>query len=606
MKKPILGSLLMILMIGSLCAADQAQERIDVHGDPGYAGGNIASPQGNDPVKEAIIKEITAYLEQFKGACFADDSFSIGDPEVFKAKISEKLDEIIVGEQGASEIAKNAPKSLAYHNAAQKGIVWKTDYVQLVFAFDPQTIAQGEAGYTNRQTMMHELTHHIEWLKGRKHLSKIVDPKTNKKIDNPISERNTNYQDRVVNQLWNLIILGDPTKVNPSRKSKTSRESGPSIMGESIRDWQAFETEMALLKKGSSAGKHLPDKDLQALTGFNVELENIQKRYLDGKCGGYLQDMAKLSLMLPKVNPRLEIDEKAGTKPGDPVRVKAVLVNEDMNELPVPEELKPKFIWTKPDAKVSNDNPVDLTPVPERELEVPVKLVITFNEKEYVIAQTTYTLKAGDPISLSIAPPTLAGETNNPYPFTAKADSPPAGARYDWYLDGSRTQSSTSTRYEASFKSEGSHKVSVKLIDSAGEEIQEAKADVTISGGSKSALHIDLSVLENLRPSQTFTLTATVENIPASVSKLKFSWFSPGNACLPSDPPAQRENAWYFQVVTAVNGKATCSITLKENYFQPPGQAYSSPQQRLQIIVQDEPYKKTVFLTADKDYRVKQ
>ena len=377
-------------------------------------------------------------------------------------------------------------------------------------------------------------------------------------------------------------------------------------MGESIRDWQEFETELGKLLKGSSAGNHPPDKDLKDLTGFSVELENIQKRYLDGKCGDYLQDMARLSLKLPKINPTLQIEETPGTKPGDSMRVKAILENVDRQELIVPEELKPKFIWTKPEGKDGYDNPIDLAPSPEGDLEVPVKLVISFNEKEYVIAKTVHTLKAGDAISLSIDPAILNGEPNKPYPFTAKADSPPAGARYEWSVDGTRTQSNTSTRYEASFKSEGSHKVSVKLVDSAGKESPEAQAAVTISSGSKSLLQIDLSVLDNLGPNQTFTLTATVENIPASVSKLAFGWNCPGKRFLPSDPPVEKINAWYFQKVTPVNGKAICSITLKEDYFQPPGQAYSSPPQSLMLTVMDEPYKKIVFLSADKKYRVKQ
>jgi hypothetical protein len=590
MKKPILGFVQMSLLIGFLGATNQAQ----------------ASPQASDPVKGAIIKEITAYFDQFKGACFADETFSIGKPEIFAAKIGEKINEIIVGQQGAAEIAKMAPKSLGYHNAGEYGLFWKAAWVQLVFSFDPQTIKPGEAGYTNRQTMAHELTHHIEWLIGRKELSKIVDPKTKKKIDNPRSERNTNYQDQVVNRLWDLMILEDPKKINPSRKSKTSRESISPIMGESIRDWQEIETELGKLQKGSSAGNHPPDKDLKALTGFNVELENIQKRYLNGKCGDHLQDMAELSLKLPNINPRLDISENSGTKPGDKLRVKATLVNGDNQELKVPEELKPKFIWTKPDGKDSYDNPIDLAPSPEGDLEVPVKLVISFNEKEYVIARTTHTLKAGD-YSLSIDPVTLDGEPNKPYPFTAKADSPPSGARYEWSVDGTRTQSNTSTRYEASFKSEGSHKVSVKLVDSAGKESPEAQAAVTITSGSKSVLHVDLSVLDNLRPNQTFTLTATVENIPASVSKLVFGWNCTGNKFLPSDAPVEKINAWYLQRVTPVNGKATCSITLKEDYFQPPGQkVYSSPKQKLVLIVQDEPYKKIVNHLADKDYLVKQ
>jgi hypothetical protein len=90
--------------------------------------------------------------------------------------------------------------------------------------------------------------------------------------------------------------------------------------------------------------------------------------------------------------------------------------------------------------------------------------------------------------SLSIDPATLSGEPNKQYTFTAKADSPPAGARFDWYVDGSKAQGNTSNSYTASFKTEGSHKVSVNLVDSAGKEIQAAEAAVTIkaaaSGGS--------------------------------------------------------------------------------------------------------------------------
>jgi hypothetical protein len=590
MKKLILGFVQTSLLIGFLCAANQAK----------------ASPQASDPVKEAIIKEITAYFDQFKGACFADKTFSIGDPDKFKTKISEKLDEIIVGQKGAAEIAKMAPNALAYHNAGKVGWVFTKDWVQLVFPFDPQAIAPGEAGYANRQTMAHELTHHIEWTIGRKELSKIVDPKTKKKIDNPRSERNTNYQDLVVDQLWNLMILEDPKKTNPLRKSKTPKESSSPIMGESIRDWQAVETELDKLKKGSGAGKHPPDTDLKDLTGFSVEFKNFQKRYLDGKCGDHLQDMARLSLKLPKIDPTLQIEETPGTKPGDGVRVKAILGNVDGQELIVPEELKPKFIWTKPDGKDSYDNPIDLAPSPGGDLEVPVKLAISFNEKTYVIAKTVHTLKAGD-YSLIIDPATLNGEPNKPYPFTAKADSPPAGARYEWSVDGTRMPGSASNSFEASFKSEGKHKVSVKLVDSAGKESPEAQAAVTITSGSKSVLHIDMSVLDNLRPNQTFTLTATVENIPASVSKLIFGWNCTGNNFLPSDPPVEKINAWYYQKVTPVNGKATCSITLKEDYFQPPDQkAYSSPKQRLVLTVQDEPYNKIVNHWADKEYLVKQ
>ena len=225
MKNPILGFLPMAVLIGFLGATNQAQASPQAR-----RGAHARSLQSGDPVKEAIIKELYAYFDQFKGACFAAGTFSLGDPEIFKAKIGEKLNEIIVGQKGAAEIAKMAPKSLGYHNSGEYGLFWKAVWVQLVFSFDPQTIPPGEAGYTNRQTMAHELTHHIEWLEGRKELSKIVDPKTKKKIDNPRSERNTNYQDRVVNQLWDLMVLEDPKKSNPMRKSKTQKN-------QDLRSW---------------------------------------------------------------------------------------------------------------------------------------------------------------------------------------------------------------------------------------------------------------------------------------------------------------------------------------------------------------------------------
>jgi hypothetical protein len=122
--------------------------------------------------------------------------------------------------------------------------------------------------------------------------------------------------------------------------------------------------------------------------------------------------------------------------------------------------------------------------------------------------------------------------------------------------------------------------------------------DESGGGDGKPVLHIDLSVLDSLRTNQTFTLTATAENIPASVSKLKFGWYLHTNTCLSSDPPGQKTNFWYDQIVTPANGKTTCSITVK---------ASSSPQKaKLTLSVQDEPYKKIVFLSADKDYAIKQ
>ncbi len=121
---------------------------------------------------------------------------------------------------------------------------------------------------------------------------------------------------------------------------------------------------------------------------------------------------------------------------------------------------------------------------------------------------------------------------------------------------------------------------------------------VPVSGGTdKPVLRLDLSVLDNLRTNQTFTLTATAENIPSSVTKLKFTWYLHLSKCLSADPPGQQENLWYNQFIAPMNGKATCSITIK---------AENAPREtKFMFFVRDEPYTKAVFLSADKDYVIR-
>jgi hypothetical protein len=92
---------------------------------------------------------------------------------------------------------------------------------------------------------------------------------------------------------------------------------------------------------------------------------------------------------------------------------------------------------------------------------------------------------------LSIDPATLNGEPEKQYTFTAKADSPPAGAHYDWYVDGNRLQSDPATDLAVNFKAEGDYKVEVKLVDSTGKVMQEAQATAAIkvaASGSSGAL----------------------------------------------------------------------------------------------------------------------
>jgi hypothetical protein len=121
---------------------------------------------------------------------------------------------------------------------------------------------------------------------------------------------------------------------------------------------------------------------------------------------------------------------------------------------------------------------------------------------------------------------------------------------------------------------------------------------VPASGGTdKPILRMDLSPLDNLRTNQTFTLTAIAENIPSSITKLKFTWYLDLSNCVSADPPGQKVNLWYNQLITPVNGKATCSITIK---------AEDEPREtNFMFFVQDEPYTKAVFLSANRNYTIR-
>lgn len=199
-----------------------------------------SSPQD---VKSAVLQGITSYLNQFEGTCFRK-AISIGDPAKFTAAIGKSMNRIIVGAEGQKMIKEKSPNAQSFHYTYK--LIGMT--ADMVFPFDPGTIDPGEDGYKNRQTMMHEMTHHIEWLNGVKESSK--DAWGNK---NPRSELNTDYQDGVVDILKNLVALEDLLK---SKKS---------TMGILISRWQGIESRLRELETGSAAGKHLPKAAEEAL-----------------------------------------------------------------------------------------------------------------------------------------------------------------------------------------------------------------------------------------------------------------------------------------------------------------------------------------------------
>ncbi len=90
--------------------------------------------------------------------------------------------------------------------------------------------------------------------------------------------------------------------------------------------------------------------------------------------------------------------------------------------------------------------------------------------------------------ALTIDPPSLDGEPNTNYTFTAKIDAPPANAVYDWYFNGTPLQKGASKTLAKSFPAPGFYTISVKLLDSTGKEILEAQSNINIQTKKPSQL----------------------------------------------------------------------------------------------------------------------
>lgn len=88
--------------------------------------------------------------------------------------------------------------------------------------------------------------------------------------------------------------------------------------------------------------------------------------------------------------------------------------------------------------------------------------------------------------SLTIDPPSLNGEPNKDYTFTAKVDNPPSQAKYEWSVDGKQVQSSPSTSFKTKFPDTKPYTIAVDLLDSSGKEIATATASATITSAANS------------------------------------------------------------------------------------------------------------------------
>jgi hypothetical protein len=98
---------------------------------------------------------------------------------------------------------------------------------------------------------------------------------------------------------------------------------------------------------------------------------------------------------------------------------------------------------------------------------------------------------------LSIDPPSLDAEINKEYTFTARMENPPANTKFTWSIDDVVSASASPNTLKTTFKSDGTHIITVKSLDSSGKEIGQAKSIVTIKSASGFKLE-DLQKMSHL------------------------------------------------------------------------------------------------------------
>jgi len=328
------------------------------------------TPPQETSIKAAVISGIGAYLAQLTGACFSKD-ISIGTLDLFQSAINDSVNRIIVGKEGEDWLKANSSGAKSSH------YTWKAigRTADIIFPFDPRSPG---LTMTQRQTMMHEMTHHIEWLKGKKESSRTLLGSAN-----PRSERNTDYQDSVVNALVKWKKIEDDIK-----DKKNSLMQVLSI-------WKDLENILRDLEAGSAAGGNRNDADLKSLTGFHVEFGTIKENYLKGKCDDDYRILVMVADLVGRLDWGLEFDGPKEATLGDTVSLKAVPWN-GMNTAAPKVELKPElgatFHWKIPDANARIGNPIDFTPTEAIAYKIPVELIIPFGSKDYVIAKGDYDL----------------------------------------------------------------------------------------------------------------------------------------------------------------------------------------------------------------------
>jgi hypothetical protein len=336
--------------------------------NPGDAikGGSPTLPHEQTEIKIAIIHEITELMNRYQNTCFGK-KLKFGEPAKFDEAIFKKINFIYVGKAGTKRIKETGGDPIARHHSYPSD---SGEIADLMFPFDPRDIPAGKDGDEKRKTLMHEMTHHIEFIKGIKESSYTGTIKKDLK-----SERNAEYQSGVFSLMKTLLEIEEWLA-----KPKSN-------IADFLVRFGQVEIGLHKLERGSDAGGYPPDENLDKMTGFNARYNLIEKHYLSGDCGPKLRNLVLLYRILGAIEINLDLDPVT-INMGEEVVAKANLKYADITDVKkldvVPAELKPVFSWELPDKRKITGNPLRYKP--DKDEVIPVELTITFDKETMVLA----------------------------------------------------------------------------------------------------------------------------------------------------------------------------------------------------------------------------
>ena len=219
----------------------------------GTATPSTPAPGENWTVSDTVALAVEEYIRRFEGNTCFGQVVKLGDPAIYHAAARNQLT-IQDGVIGNLVTGKRAQGSHSDGTWATNGWIY--------LPWRVKTIGDDRK---KQQTLWHEMTHHIEWLTGRKQSG---------------NDRNTGYMDEVSNAF------------NGWRKHELDVKEGRQTPEGARAIWKHLLQNLRDLEGGSAAGGQPPDDDLAQFTGFRARVDDVIALYRSDACGDALKDLA--------------------------------------------------------------------------------------------------------------------------------------------------------------------------------------------------------------------------------------------------------------------------------------------------------------------------